>query len=144
MGLLRFSAAWNVSKTAFEAYIDFENEQCLGKFPDIYCPFYHLDEIPDELKDLELVQFFFEFVEIIAVIDTHWAELVRTLSNSFYIGIALLIMPTRVILYTIHNYLTKRDYSYSIEDICDLSIGICIGIWIYSFYNESSKKVPYF
>ena len=53
-------------------------------------------------------------------------------------------MPTRVILYTIHNYLTKRDYSYSIEDICDLSIGICIGIWIYSFYNESSKKVPYF
>ena len=40
-------------------------------------------------------------------------------------------MPFKLLIVSIHNYLTKRDYIYSIEDICDICIGIVIGIWIY-------------
>lgn len=40
-------------------------------------------------------------------------------------------MPCRIILFTVHNNLTKRDYTYSIDDLCDLGIATCVAVWIY-------------
>ena len=42
-------------------------------------------------------------------------------------------MPLKVLLFKIHNYLTKRDYTYTIDDICDVAIAICISVWIYTY-----------
>ena len=42
-----------------------------------------------------------------------------------------------MILFTIHNYLTKRDYTYSIDDIGDCAVAICVGVWIYTFRQWS-------
>ena len=41
-------------------------------------------------------------------------------------------MPLRLLVSTIHNKLTKRDYSFSIDDFFDLGIAVCVGVWIYT------------
>lgn len=40
-------------------------------------------------------------------------------------------MPLRAFCFTVHNMLTKRDYTYSIDDLFDLIIAICVGVWTY-------------
>lgn len=47
-------------------------------------------------------------------------------------------MPFKLLLFTIHNYLTKRDYTYSIDDIGDIAVAICVGVWIYTFQAWSA------
>ena len=51
-------------------------------------------------------------------------------------------MPLKLIMFTIHNYMTMRDYSYSIDDICDLAIAICIGIWTYTYMTWTKEEIP--
>lgn len=46
-------------------------------------------------------------------------------------------MPLRVVTFSVHNYLTRRDYSYSIDDICDLVVFVCLIIWIYTYFDWS-------
>ena len=41
-----------------------------------------------------------------------------------------LIMPVRIILFSVHNYLTKRDYTIQLDDYCDFGIVICVFTWI--------------
>ena len=50
------------------------------------------------------------------------------------------IIPMRTLLFTLHNRLTKRDYSYSIDDFCDLGLAACIFVWVYVFFN--TKDIP--
>ena len=57
---------------------------------------------------------------------------------SFELGTLALIMPFKLLLFTIHNYLTKRDYTYSIDDIGDIAVAICVGVWIYTFQAWSA------
>jgi len=45
-----------------------------------------------------------------------------------------LLLPVRVILFSIHNRWTQRDYTYQIDDFMDLMIVTCLGIWIYCYY----------
>ena len=56
-------------------------------------------------------------------------------------------MPSKVIAFSVHNLLTKRDYSFSIDDFSDLALTTCIFVWMYTFYiwsgldeNESTGK----
>ena len=79
------------------------------------------------------------------LLETKIPVLVDSLSFSFRIATYALIMPFKLILFTIHNYLTKRDYSYSVDDISDLAIAVCVGVWIYLFdkwSNEDTKGFP--
>ena len=52
---------------------------------------------------------------------------------SFSFALATLIMPLKMITFSIHNSLTKRDYSYSIDDLGDLALAVCVGIWVYTY-----------
>lgn len=61
--------------------------------------------------------------------------------NTFRMSIFSLVMPCKLITFTVHNYLTKRDYTYSIDDICDLGITCCAIVWIVTYYDWSSQ--PY-
>ena len=51
-------------------------------------------------------------------------------------------MPSRLILFTVHNYLTKRDYSYSLDDICDFGITVCVSVWLYTWFDWSIIDCP--
>ena len=69
--------------------------------------------------------------------------LVDWLSLSYQSGLIALIMPLRLVMFTIHNSLTKRDYSYSIDDYSDITVLIMLSFWIYTRYtwvNESLKN----
>lgn len=52
---------------------------------------------------------------------------------SFFIAILMMMMASRVFFVTLHNWLTKRDYSYQIDDLCDLVIVVLIASWIKDF-----------
>ena len=55
------------------------------------------------------------------------------LMNSLKLSVWMLIWPCRIILFSIHNYLTGRAYTYSLDDLCDLFIALSIFVWSYSF-----------
>ena len=61
--------------------------------------------------------------------------------ETFEMCLIAIVMPCKTLLFTVHNYLTKRDYTYSIDDICDLGILICIIVWIYTYIAWSSEPV---
>lgn len=52
------------------------------------------------------------------------------LYNSFFTANIALIVCAKLVLFTVHNHLTKRDYSYSIDDVFDLGLAVLIIIWI--------------
>ena len=56
---------------------------------------------------------------------------------AFYIAIFSLVMPCKILLYSVHNKLTKRDYTFMIDDFCDLGLTTCVGIWIYTYISWS-------
>ena len=62
---------------------------------------------------------------------------VNAFIETFEMCLIAIVMPCKTILFTVHNYLTKRDYSYSIDDICDLGILICIIVWVYTYFHWS-------
>ena len=49
-------------------------------------------------------------------------------------------MPLKCLMFTLHNYFTKRDYSYSIDDLSDLAIAVCVGVWIYTYFDWGSRE----
>ena len=57
---------------------------------------------------------------------------------SFEMCLVALVMPLKAVSFTVHNYLTKRDYSYSIDDICDFGILVCVIVWFYTFIEWST------
>ena len=57
---------------------------------------------------------------------------------TFEMCLVALFMPLKIVTFTVHNYLTKRDYSYSIDDICDLGILVCVIVWFYTFIEWST------
>ena len=86
----------------------------------------------------EMNQFFVEPVSKMFVI---FPNLVETMQNSFFCSIFALIMPFKMLLFTVHNYLTKRDYTYQIDDLADLAIATCVVVWIVTFYQWNNKPV---
>ncbi len=61
---------------------------------------------------------------------------------AFWLAVTSLVMPFKILLFSIHNVLTKRDYTYSVDDFCDLGLGVCVGVWIYMYITWS--KLDYF
>ena len=55
------------------------------------------------------------------------------LVSQFFFSLIALIMPIRVITYSVHNYLTRRDYTYSIDDLSDLVVAVCVSVWIWTY-----------
>ena len=66
-------------------------------------------------------------------------RLVKSMGFSFTMSVLALIMPAKMILFSLHNYLTKRDYTYSIDDISDLAIAICVSVWIGYYVKYSAE-----
>ena len=62
---------------------------------------------------------------------------VNAFIETFEMCLIAIVMPCKTLLFTVHNYLTKRDYSYSIDDICDLGLLICIIVWVYTYFSWS-------
>lgn len=62
---------------------------------------------------------------------------VNAFIETFEMCLIAIVMPCKTLLFTVHNYLTKRDYSYSIDDICDLGLLICIIVWVYTYFHWS-------
>ena len=52
-----------------------------------------------------------------------------------------MIWPVKALLFTLNNILTKRDYTYSIDDFSDLILFVCIGYWIYKYLVWSEIEV---
>ena len=54
----------------------------------------------------------------------------ENLVNVMYLAIATLVVPLKLLLFALHNWLTNRDYSYSLEELCDVGITACVCVWI--------------
>ena len=58
-------------------------------------------------------------------------------------------MPLRLVMFSVHNWLTKRDYAYSADDLCDIIGTIILSYWIYMRRNwadkcyELGEKIPF-
>ena len=69
--------------------------------------------------------------------------LVDSLRACYNLSVFALLMPLRAVCFTLHNALTKRDYTYQIDDLFDLIIAACVGIWIYTVFvwqNEDPRN----
>jgi len=49
-------------------------------------------------------------------------------------------MPLRLVMFSIHNSLTKRDYSYSVDDYSDITVLLMLSIWIYTRYTWNTES----
>lgn len=49
------------------------------------------------------------------------------------------VMPIKFFLAQVHTYLTKNDYTYSIDDLCDIGLAACNIIQIYNFFVWSRE-----
>ena len=54
---------------------------------------------------------------------------------------ATLVWPCKLILFSVHNYLTGRDYSYSIDDLFDIIMLVVIAVWYYTYILWSAKPL---
>ena len=54
----------------------------------------------------------------------------KSLANSMYSASMTLLFCAKLILFTVHNHLTKRDYTYSIDDLFDLGVAVLVIVWI--------------
>ena len=62
-----------------------------------------------------------------------------TLKAAYDQAVFALIVPAKGLLFAgVHNYLTKRDYTYQIDDLSDLVVVVCVVIWIYTWYSWST------
>lgn len=55
----------------------------------------------------------------------------------FILVILILVLPCKFLTVMLHNWLTKRDYSVSIDDILDLAIAVCVLILVILFVKWS-------
>ena len=67
--------------------------------------------------------------------------MVDALDHSMLMSEIALVMPARTILFTLHNWLTNRDYSYSLEDLFDMLL-LGMLLWWYEKYYEWAA-LPY-
>lgn len=68
--------------------------------------------------------------------------MVESLIASLDLAMLTLIVSIKLVLFTVHNYLTKRDYTYSIDDVFDLFLAVLISIWVQQYYAYSSLPKP--
>lgn len=64
---------------------------------------------------------------------SNFDNLKKSLFTAFEISICALIFPVKTLLFTIHNYLTQRDYTYSIDDACDIILLGTVTYWILQY-----------
>ena len=64
------------------------------------------------------------------------------LTFSLKLSAATLVWPCKLILFSVHNYLTGRDYSYSIDDLFDLIMLVVIAVWYYTYIVWSGTPLP--
>ena len=60
-------------------------------------------------------------------------DVTNAVMTSLKFSLCILIWPCRVILFSIHNYLTGRAYTYSLDDLCDLVIALNVLAWSISY-----------
>ena len=74
-----------------------------------------------------------EMINRYTIFEEGYEKIKPEIIYSLQISIVLLLMSSRVIFVTLHNWLTKRDYTYQIDDFCDL-VYICLIItWIMDY-----------
>ena len=64
-----------------------------------------------------------------------------SLMTCLKLSLCTLVWPCRVILFSIHNYLTGRAYSYSLDDLCDVFIALAVFVWTYSYIHWSKTDL---
>ena len=64
----------------------------------------------------------------------------KYLFNSFTEAVVFMVWPIKTLLFTVNNILTKRDYTYSIDDFSDFILFVCIGYWVYTFLIWASVE----
>ena len=57
------------------------------------------------------------------------------------LAIFSLVLPSKILLFSIHNHLTKRDYTIMVDDLCDFGITACVGIWVYTYFSWSKLSI---
>jgi len=43
------------------------------------------------------------------------------------------------VTFTLHNYWAKRDYTYQLDDFCDLGIAVCVAYWMWQYQAWSDN-----
>lgn len=66
----------------------------------------------------------------------------KSLTFSLWLSLAALVFPVKTLLFTVFKSLTKRDYSYQIDDFCDLAITGLILFWLYMYMAYSNTDDP--
>ena len=69
-------------------------------------------------------------------------EVARDLYMALMLSLSTLIWPSKIVLFSLHNFLTGRDYTFSIDDMCDLGVAISVIIWYLTYVIWSNKEVP--
>lgn len=99
----------------------------------------------EDFADLEAGEITFEeyIPRVIAFHEMYlytFDDTATSLVTCFQLSLCLLIWPCRVILFSIHNYLTGRAYSYSLDDLCDFIIALVIFVWSSSYIIWSKSE----
>ena len=58
---------------------------------------------------------------------------VDNLTSSLKTSLPTVIWPCRLIFFTVHNYLTGRDYSYSMDDLFDIIMLTVVTVWFSTY-----------
>ena len=61
--------------------------------------------------------------------------------TTVYLSVIAGIMPIKLLVTTIRNMLTKSDYTFAIDDMCDIGIAACTLTQLY-LYLSWSHDVP--
>ena len=80
-----------------------------------------------------------EFVNYFLEVFPKGTELI---TYSLKLSIITLIWPLKIVFFSLHNLLTGRDYTYSLDDISDLVITIVISVWLYTYILWSNRDRP--
>lgn len=54
----------------------------------------------------------------------------------------LFVMPIQLLVFFVFKKKTKRDYSFQIDDIFDIGMGVCIVLWAVNYQNWSKIDLP--
>lgn len=62
-------------------------------------------------------------------------------TRAFYITMVSIYVPCKTLLFSVHNWLTNRDYSYSIDDLCDLMLLAIVSYWLHLYNTWVSEAM---
>lgn len=59
--------------------------------------------------------------------------------TTVYLSVIAGIMPIKLLVTTIRNMLTKSDYTFAIDDMCDIGIAACTATQLYLYLSWSGE-----